>query len=123
MPLRVVVAGVEDVPDRAVAVARALRDAGHEVVVSATGTTDGVTACVLQEDADAVVVVPGAGAGSTHPVRLVQALAASDADDVLVLVVGGPDATGDGVVHAADAAAVVRRLGELDGPGAGSGAG
>ena len=81
--LRVVVAGPEGPGDpRAVAVARALRDAGAEVVLTGVATSAGrLAATVVQEDADAVVV-------ADPPPGLPGALAAAGADDVAVVVLG-----------------------------------
>ncbi len=61
--LRVVVAGPDGPGDsRAVAVARALRDAGAEVVLTGGVSAAGIAEAAVQEDADAVVVVdPPAG--------------------------------------------------------------
>ena len=61
--LRVVVAGPGEPGDPRVPVlARALRDAGAEVVLTGGASAAGIAAAAVQEDADAVVVVdPPAG--------------------------------------------------------------
>ncbi|MGY1652692.1 cobalamin B12-binding domain-containing protein [Geodermatophilus sp. SYSU D01119] len=85
--LRVVVAGpdVQDDP-RAVALARALRDAGAEVVLTGVpASADRLAATVVQEDADAVGL---AGAPTDLPAGLLARLAGDGADDVTVFVLG-----------------------------------
>ncbi len=94
--LRVVVAG-PDGPDAAtaVALARALRDAGVEVVLAGPATSaDGLAATVVQEDADAVALT---GAPPDLPAGLLDRLAAVGADDVVVVAVEDVAAPSPGV--------------------------
>ncbi len=99
--LRVVVAG-PDGPGghRAAALARALRDAGAEVVLTGAATAAGrLAATAVQEDADAVVVTdppPGLPAG------LLAGLAAAGAGDVTVAVLGDPGDAPAGVLALPD---------------------
>lgn len=88
--LRVVVAGPVGPEDpRAVTAARALRDAGAEVVLAGGTTAGRLAATVVQEDADALVV-------ADPPEDLAAGLAAAGADDVVLLVLGdGGTAPGD----------------------------
>jgi methylmalonyl-CoA mutase C-terminal domain/subunit len=79
--LRVVVAGPADGDPRVAAVARALRDAGAEVVLTGTAAAGPLAATVVQEDADALVV-------ADPPPALPAALAEAGADDVPVVVLG-----------------------------------
>jgi methylmalonyl-CoA mutase C-terminal domain/subunit len=103
--LRVVVAGPDGPGDsRAVAVARALRDAGAEVVLTGAATAAGrLAATAVQEDADAVVVTgppPGLPAGLLA--GLLAGLAAAGADDVTVAVLGDPGNAPAGVLALPD---------------------
>ena len=86
-PYRVVVAkpGL-DGHDRGVKViARALRDAGFEVIYTGLfQTPEQVATSVLQEDADAVGLSVLSGAHLTLFPRVVEELAARDLDDVVV---------------------------------------
>jgi len=96
-------------------IARALRDAGMEVVYTGLHQTpEQIVETAIQEDADAVGVSILSGAHMTLVPRIVDALRAEGADDVLV-VVGGtiPD----------DDAEELRRLGvaAVFGPGATTG--
>ena len=93
-------------------IARALRDAGMEVVYTGLHQTpEQIVETAIQEDADAVGVSILSGAHMTLVPRIVDALRAEGADDVLV-VVGGtiPD----------DDAEELRKLGvaAVFGPGA-----
>ena len=70
-------------------IARALRDAGMEVVYTGLHQTpEQVVETAIQEDADAVGVSILSGAHMTLVPRIVEGLRANGADDVLV-VVGG----------------------------------
>ena len=70
-------------------IARALRDAGMEVIYTGLHQTpEQIVETAIQEDADAVGVSILSGAHMTLVPRIVDALRAEGADDVLV-VVGG----------------------------------
>ena len=70
-------------------IARALRDAGMEVIYTGLHQTpEQIVETAIQEDADAVGVSILSGAHMTLVPRIVDGLRASGADDVLV-VVGG----------------------------------
>ena len=99
--LRVVVAGPDGQDDpRAVALARALRDAGAEVVLTGVVTSaDRLAATVVQEDADAVGL---AGAPAGTPAALLDRLAAAGADDVAVFVLGEAGEQPGGVLRFPD---------------------
>lgn len=87
MAIRVVVAKVGlDGHDRgAKVVARALRDAGMEVIYTGLHQTpEQVVAAVIEEDAQAVGLSVHSGAHLTLFPRVVELLAAAGADDVLV---------------------------------------
>ncbi|SFO96018.1 methylmalonyl-CoA mutase, C-terminal domain [Geodermatophilus dictyosporus] len=94
--LRVVVAGPGGADDpRAVALARALRDAGAEVVLTGVPASAGrLAATVVQEDADAVGL---AGAPPELLAGVLERLAAAGADDVTPFVLGDGDGVPDGV--------------------------
>ena len=89
--LRVVVAGPDAPQDpRAVSLARALRDAGAEVVLTGVPRSGAqLAATVLQEDADAVGL---AGAPPELLADVLERLAGAGVDDVTAFVLGGPDA-------------------------------
>ena len=90
-PIRVVVAkpGLDGHDRGAKVVARALRDAGVEVVYTGLHQTpEQIVETAIQEDADAVGVSILSGAHMTLVPRIVDGLRAQGADDVLV-VVGG----------------------------------
>jgi methylmalonyl-CoA mutase C-terminal domain/subunit len=113
-PYRVVVGkpGLDGHDRGAKVIARALRDAGFEVVYTGLHQTpDQIVAAVVQEDADALGLSMLSGAHLTLVPRVVGALAAAGRDDVVV-VVGGiiPDAD----VPTLEAAGVAR----VFGPGA-----
>ena len=93
--LRVVVAGPDGQDDpRAVALARALRDAGMEVVYTGLHQTpEQIIDTVVQEDADAVGLSVLSGAHMTLFARLTELMRERGIDDVVVF--GGgiiPDA-------------------------------
>jgi len=70
-------------------IARALRDAGMEVIYTGLHQTpEQIVETAIQEDADAVGLSILSGAHMTLVPRIVEGLRARDADDVLV-VVGG----------------------------------
>ena len=70
-------------------IARALRDAGMEVIYTGLHQTpEQIVETVIQEDADAVGVSILSGAHMTLIPRILELLRAEEADDVLV-VVGG----------------------------------
>lgn len=90
-PYRVVVAkpGLDGHDRGAKVVARALRDAGFEVIYTGLHqTVEQIVETVLQEDADALGVSLLSGAHLTLVPRLVDALAAQGLGHVLI-VVGG----------------------------------
>jgi methylmalonyl-CoA mutase C-terminal domain/subunit len=90
-PLRVVIAKVGlDGHDRgAKVIARALRDAGMEVIYTGLHQTpEQIVETAIQEDADAVGISILSGAHMTLVPRVVDLLRSRDAGDVLV-VVGG----------------------------------
>jgi methylmalonyl-CoA mutase C-terminal domain/subunit len=112
--LRVVIAkpGLDGHDRGAKIIARALRDAGMEVIYTGLHQTpEQIVETAIQEDADAVGISILSGAHMTLVPRIVDGLRANDAGDVLV-VVGGtiPD----------DDAAELKRLGvaEIFTPGA-----
>lgn len=97
--------------DAVVALARALRDAGHEVVRTGPAPSpEQVVAAVLQEDADLVGLSAGSGDGVTDWRRVRELLVEHGADDVVVL--------GSGVVPDGDRDHL-RRAGVVLAPGDG----
>ena len=89
--IRVVVAkpGLDGHDRGAKIIARALRDAGMEVIYTGLHQTpEQIVETAIQEDADAVGISILSGAHMTLVPRIVEGLRANDADDVLV-VVGG----------------------------------
>jgi methylmalonyl-CoA mutase C-terminal domain/subunit len=115
--LRVVIAkpGLDGHDRGAKIIARALRDAGMEVVYTGLHQTpEQIVETAIQEDADAVGVSILSGAHMTLVPRIVEGLRANDADDVLVVV--------GGTIPAEDADEL-RRLGvaEIFTPGAPTG--
>jgi methylmalonyl-CoA mutase C-terminal domain/subunit len=99
VPIRVIVAKVGlDGHDRgAKVVARALRDAGMEVVYTGLHQTpEQVVAAAVQEDARAIGLSVHSGAHLTLFPRVIELLRAEGADDVVVF--------GGGVIPDADAA-------------------
>ncbi|MFI5034634.1 MAG: cobalamin B12-binding domain-containing protein [Acidimicrobiales bacterium] len=90
-PYRVVVAkpGLDGHDRGAKVIARALRDAGFEVVYTGLHQTpEQIVATVVQEDADAVGLSLLSGAHRVLVPRVIELLAGAGRDDVLV-VVGG----------------------------------
>ncbi|HZR92793.1 MAG TPA: cobalamin B12-binding domain-containing protein [Gaiellaceae bacterium] len=94
---RVVIAkpGLDGHDRGAKVIARALRDAGMEVIYTGLHQTpEQIVETVIQEDADAVGVSILSGAHMTLVPRILELLRANEADDVLV-VVGGTIPTDD----------------------------
>jgi len=90
-PIRIVIAkpGLDGHDRGAKVVARALRDAGMEVIYTGLHQTpDQIVETAIQEDADAVGLSILSGAHMTLVPRVVEGLHGQGADDVLV-VVGG----------------------------------
>ncbi|HEY6624542.1 MAG: cobalamin B12-binding domain-containing protein [Acidimicrobiales bacterium] len=90
-PYRVVVAkpGLDGHDRGAKVIARALRDAGFEVIYTGLHQTpEQVVRAVIQEDADAVGLSLLSGAHLTLVPRVIAGLKEADRDDVLVLVGG-----------------------------------
>jgi methylmalonyl-CoA mutase, C-terminal domain len=90
-PIRVVIAkpGLDGHDRGAKIIARALRDAGMEVIYTGLHQTpEQIVETAIQEDADAVGVSILSGAHMTLVPRIVSGLRDNGADDVLV-VVGG----------------------------------
>ena len=96
-------------------IARALRDAGMEVIYTGLHQTpEQIVETAIQEDADAVGISILSGAHMTLVPRVIELLAAEDAEDVVVMVGGTiPD----------DDAAELKKLGVAGvfGPGAPTG--
>jgi methylmalonyl-CoA mutase C-terminal domain/subunit len=89
--MRVVIAkpGLDGHDRGAKVIARALRDAGFEVIYTGLHQTpDQIVETVIQEDADALGVSILSGAHMTLIPRILEGLSANEADDVVV-VVGG----------------------------------
>ncbi len=89
--VRVVVAkpGLDGHDRGAKIIARALRDAGMEVIYTGLHQTpEQIVETVIQEDADAVGLSILSGAHMTLVPRVVELLRAQDVDDVLVTVGG-----------------------------------
>jgi methylmalonyl-CoA mutase C-terminal domain/subunit len=89
--IRVVVAkpGLDGHDRRAKIIARALRDAGMEVIYTGLHQTpEQIVETVIQEDADAVGLSILSGAHMTLVPRIVQLLGEQGIDDVLVTVGG-----------------------------------
>jgi methylmalonyl-CoA mutase C-terminal domain/subunit len=89
--IRVVVAkpGLDGHDRGAKIIARALRDAGMEVIYTGLHQTpEQIVETVLQEDADAVGLSILSGAHMTLVPRIIDLLREQDADDVLVTVGG-----------------------------------
>jgi len=89
--IRVVVAkpGLDGHDRGAKIIARALRDAGMEVIYTGLHQTpEQIVETVIQEDADAVGLSILSGAHMTLVPRVIELLRAQDVDDVLVTVGG-----------------------------------
>ena len=116
--IRVVVAkpGLDGHDRGAKIIARALRDAGMEVIYTGLHQTpEQIVETVIQEDADAVGVSILSGAHMTLVPRIVELLRGQGADDVLVVV--------GGTIPSEDAVELKRRgVAEVFGPGAPTGA-
>jgi methylmalonyl-CoA mutase, C-terminal domain len=100
-PLRVVVAkpGLDGHDRGAKVVARALRDAGVEVVYTGLHQTpEQIVETAIQEDADAIGLSVLSGAHMTLFPRVVELLRERDAGDIVVF--------GGGIIPAADIAAL-----------------
>jgi methylmalonyl-CoA mutase C-terminal domain/subunit len=90
-PIRIVIAkpGLDGHDRGAKVVARALRDAGMEVIYTGLHLTpDQIVETAIQEDADAVGLSILSGAHMTLVPRVLDGLRKQGADDVLVLVGG-----------------------------------
>jgi methylmalonyl-CoA mutase C-terminal domain/subunit len=90
-PIRIVVAkpGLDGHDRGAKVIARALRDAGHEVIYTGLHQTpEQIAETVIQEDADAVGLSILSGAHMTLVPKVVVLLQAQGVDDVLVTVGG-----------------------------------
>jgi len=90
-PIRVVVAkpGLDGHDRGAKVIARALRDAGFEVVYTGLHQTpEQIVETAIQEDADVVGISVLSGAHMTLVPRILDLLSENEADDVMV-VVGG----------------------------------
>ena len=102
-PVRIVVAkpGLDGHDRGAKVVARALRDAGMEVVYTGLHQTpEQIVQAALQEDADAVGLSVLSGAHLTLFARVVELLKEKDAEDVVVF--------GGGIIPEADIAELER---------------
>jgi methylmalonyl-CoA mutase C-terminal domain/subunit len=113
MPARIVVAkpGLDGHDRGAKVVARALRDAGFEVVYTGLHQTPGqIAEAAVQEDADAIGISVLSGAHQVLFEELMQELRNRQADDILVF--------GGGIIPEADIAGL-KALGvtEVFGPG------
>lgn len=113
MPRRILIAkpGLDGHDRGAKVIARALRDAGHEVIYSGLHQTpEQIVATALDEDVAAVGLSSLSGAHLTLFPKVVELLAAADASDILVF--------GGGIIPAADAAKLREAgLAAIFGPG------
>jgi methylmalonyl-CoA mutase C-terminal domain/subunit len=97
MPRRILIAkpGLDGHDRGAKVIARALRDAGHEVIYSGLHQTPSqIAETAVQEDVDAVGLSSLSGAHKTLFPQVVEQLAARQAGDILVFgggVIPGPD--------------------------------
>jgi methylmalonyl-CoA mutase, C-terminal domain len=114
MPRRILIAkpGLDGHDRGAKVIARALRDAGNEVVYSGLHQTpEQIVETALQEDVAAIGLSVLSGAHMTLFTRVVELLAERDASDVVVF--------GGGIIPPADIAALKERgLAEIFTPGA-----
>jgi methylmalonyl-CoA mutase C-terminal domain/subunit len=112
-PIRIVIAkpGLDGHDRGAKVIARALRDAGFEVIYTGLHQTpEQIAETVLQEDADAVGLSLLSGAHNTLFPRTMEELRNRDMGDVLVF--------GGGVIPDADARALREQgVGNIFGPG------
>ena len=117
-PIRVVIAkpGLDGHDRGAKVIARALRDAGMEVVYTGLHQTpEQIVETAIQQDADAIGISVLSGAHMTLVPRILDLLELSEADDVLVVV--------GGTIPADDAAALRERgVAEVFTPGTPMGA-
>ena len=117
-PIRVVIAkpGLDGHDRGAKVIARALRDAGMEVIYTGLHPTpEQIVETAVQEDADAVGISILSGAHMTLVPKILDGLRENGAEDVLVVV--------GGTIPAADAAALKEQgVAEVFGPGAPTGA-
>ena len=113
-PLRIVIAkpGLDGHDRGAKVVARALRDAGMEVIYTGLHQTpEQVVRTALAEDADAIGLSVLSGAHLTLFARVLELLAAEDASDIVVF--------GGGIIPPADRRALLELgVGEVFTPGA-----
>ena len=99
MSIRVIIAkpGLDGHDRGAKVVARALRDAGVEVIYTGLHQTpEQIVAAALQEDADAIGLSVLSGAHMTQFARVLELLKERDAEDIVVF--------GGGIIPAADIA-------------------
>jgi len=112
--IRVVVAkpGLDGHDRGAKVIARALRDAGMEVIYTGLHQTpEQIVETVIQEDADAVGISILSGAHMTLVPRILELLRSEGAEDVLVVL--------GGTIPAEDAVALKQQgVAEVFGPGA-----
>lgn len=113
MPIRVIVAkpGLDGHDRGAKVVARALRDAGMEVIYTGLHQTpEQIVSAALQEDAQAIGLSVHSGAHLTLFPKVVALLREADADDVVVF--------GGGIIPADDIAELKRQgVAEIFTPG------
>jgi methylmalonyl-CoA mutase C-terminal domain/subunit len=113
VPRRILIAkpGLDGHDRGAKVIARALRDAGNEVIYSGLHQTpEQIVATAIDEDVQAVGLSSLSGAHMTLFPRIVSLLAAEGAEDILVF--------GGGVIPEADAAALKQQgLAAIFGPG------
>ncbi len=114
MPRRILIAkpGLDGHDRGAKVIARALRDAGHEVIYSGLHQTpEQIVETAIQEDVDAIGLSVLSGAHMTLFPRVVELLAERDVGDIAVF--------GGGIVPESDIARLKEQgLGEIFTPGA-----
>lgn len=114
MPRRILIAkpGLDGHDRGAKVIARALRDAGHEVIYSGLHQTpEQIVETAIQEDVDAIGLSVLSGAHMTLFPRVVELLAERDIGDIAVF--------GGGIVPESDIARLKEQgLGEIFTPGA-----
>ncbi len=114
VPRRILIAkpGLDGHDRGAKVIARALRDAGHEVIYSGLHQTpEQIVETALQEDVDAIGLSSLSGAHLSLFPRVVELLAEREASEIVVF--------GGGVIPDADVAALKQRgLAEIFTPGA-----